>query len=257
VRDPEEGVAADGTIVTGVARARVPPVFEPVVAAAVDAVGAVEGASAYLYGSVATGRARVGASDVDLLTVGVERTVAQRLGRELSARFGDVCRGVELAPVGPGDLVGDSDEAYGNRVFLRHYAVHLTGPDAAAGLPAFPADARAARGFNGDIARHAGRWRIALDAGGDARRLGRRGARKTLLALAGIVSVHDGTWTTDRELAARRWGAVEPELDPGLRTLLEWSDGRAVPGASAVRAALDTSVAAVASTFAALVGLWD
>jgi hypothetical protein len=206
---------------------------------------------------VATGRARVGESDVDLMTVGLDPATARRLGAELSARFPDMCRGVELAPVGPGDLVGDSDEAYGNRVFLRHYTVHLTGPDVGAGLPAYPADARAARGFNGDIARHADRWRTALDAGEDARRLGRRAARKALLALAGIVSVHDATWTTDRELAARRWGAVEPALDAGLRTLLEWSDGRAVPGAPAVRAALHTTVAEVTSTFATLVGLWE
>ena len=249
-------MAADGTIRTGVARARVPAAFEPAVTAALDAVGAVAGASAYLYGSVATGRARLGESDVDLLTVGLDRAAAQRLGRELSARFPGVCRGVELAPVGPGDLLGNSDEAYGNRVFLRHYAVHLTGPDVAAVLPAYPADARAARGFNGDIARHADRWRVALDAGEDAWRLGRRVARKTLLALAGVVSVHDATWTTDRGLAARRWGAVEPALAPGLRTLLDWSDGRVRPEAPAVRAALDTSVAEVSSAFATLVGLW-
>jgi uncharacterized protein len=255
VRDPEEGVAADGTIVTGVARDRVAPVFEPVVTAVIDAVA---GVSAYLYGSVATGRARPGESDVDLLTVGLDRPAAQRLGRELSARFRDVCRSVELAPVGAEDLVGDSDEAYGNRVFLRHYAVHLTGPDVAAGLPAYPADARAARGFNGDVARHAERWRLALDAGDDARRLGRRAARKTLLAVAGIVSVHDRTWTTDRERAARRWGAVEAALDAGLRTLLDWSDGRTAPAeAPEVRAALDTTVAEVVGTFATLVGLWE
>lgn len=256
MRDPEEGVAADGTIVTGAGRARVPVTFEPVVAAVVDALGGVDGVSAYLYGSVATGRARVGESDVDLLTVGLDRPAARRLGRELSARFRDVCRGVEPAPVGPGDLVGDSDEAYGNRVFLRHYAVHLTGPDVAAGLPAYPADARAARGFNGDVARHAQRWRLALDAGDDARHLGRRAARKTLLAVAGIVSVHDGTWTTDRERAARRWGAVDPSLDAGLRTLLAWSEARTTPEPPEVRAALDTTVADVVATFTTRVGLW-
>jgi len=257
VRDPQEGVAADGTITTGVARSRVPAAFEPVVRAAVDAVGAVDGASAYLYGSVATGRARVGASDVDVLPVGVDRAAALRLGRELSARFREVCRGVELAPLAPGDLLGESDEAYGNRVFLRHYSVHLTGPDVAAGLPAYPADARAARGFNGDIARDLERWRAALDAGDDARRLGRRVARKTLLAVAGIVSVHDRTWTTDRELAARRWATVDPARAAGLATLLAWSDGSSVPAAAAVRTALDTTVAPVAATFAALVGLWE
>jgi hypothetical protein len=62
-------------------------------------------------------------------------------------------------------LAGDSDAAYGNRVFLRHYCVHLAGPDPAAALSAFPADARAARGFNGDLGWHRRRWRQTLDSG--------------------------------------------------------------------------------------------
>jgi hypothetical protein len=57
-------------------------------------------------------------------------------------------------------------------------------------------------------------------------------ARKTLLAVAGIVSVHDRTWTTDRELAARRWAAVDPARAAGLTTLLDWSDDRASAGAA-------------------------
>ncbi|MCM0638919.1 hypothetical protein [Cellulomonas wangsupingiae] len=40
-----------------------------------------------------------------------------------------------------------------------------------------------------------------------------RVARKTLLAVAGLVSVHDHTWTTDRSRAVRRWCEIEPALD--------------------------------------------
>lgn len=98
------------------------------------------------------------------------------------------------------DFVGESDEAYGNRVFLKHYCVRLAGPDIAAAWPACKADARAARGFNGDIARHAARWREAT-----SNRSARRIARKTLLALAGLVSVQEGIWTTDRRTAAEHW----------------------------------------------------
>jgi hypothetical protein len=38
---------------------------------------------------------------------------------------------------------------------------------------------------------HAARWRHALAAGDEPRRLGRQLARKTLLAVAGLVSIHD------------------------------------------------------------------
>ncbi|MDQ2874229.1 MAG: nucleotidyltransferase domain-containing protein [Actinomycetota bacterium] len=98
MRDPGEGVAADGTITTGVARSRVPQPFEPVLSTAVEAIAeAGRDASAYLYGSVATGQARPAQSDVDLLTVGLDPGLAAGLGRELSSHFGGLCRGVEIA----------------------------------------------------------------------------------------------------------------------------------------------------------------
>jgi hypothetical protein len=132
--------------------------------------------------------------------------------------------GVEIAAAEAEDLAGDSDAAYGFRVFLRHYCIHLAGPDPSAWLPAFPADTRAARGFNGDIARHCRRWRQELGSGTvPADLLGVRAARKTLLAVAGLVSVCDRTWTTDRARAARRWGEIEPGTAAPLRRLLSWA----------------------------------
>jgi uncharacterized protein len=258
VRDPGEGVAADGTITTGVDRSLVPERFEPALSAMIAAFteAASDGASVYLYGSVATGRARPAQSDIDLLTVGLAPGPATKLGRELSRQFGGLCRGVEIAAIAPGDLAGETDEAYGNRVFLRHYCIHLAGPDHAHGLPRFPADARAARGFNGDIARHAARWRDALAAGDEPRRMGRRLARKTLLAVAGLVSIHDATWTTDRALAADRWAEIDPELRAALQALTAWSDGQALPGRLEVQRMLDVSAPRINAAFAATIGLW-
>ncbi len=174
-----EGVAADGTILTGANRARVPLAFEPVLADAVAFAGE-RGASLYVYGSVANGTVRAGSSDVDLLSVDLPE--ASDVGRLLSARYAGLCRGVEIAAATTADLAGDTDAAYGGRVFLRHYCVHLAGPDPAAALPGFPADIRAARGFNGDIAWHRRQWRRALESGKAAPDLlGARAARKTLL----------------------------------------------------------------------------
>ena len=113
------------------------------------------------------------------------------------------CRGVEIAAAAAVDLAGDTDAAYGSRVFLRHYCVHLAGPDPSAGLPAFPAGARAARGFNGDIGQHVRRWRQELESRAVvADLLGTRTARKTLLAAAGLVSVRDRTWTIPRRMTS-------------------------------------------------------
>ncbi len=259
MRDPDEGLSESGMIVTGARRERVPPAFEPVVEAAGDHVrdrGRCRG-SLYLYGSVATGAAQVGVADVDLLTVGLARNDAEAIGLELSVAFTGVCRAVEVAVADPHDYVGDGDEEYGNRVFLRHYCVHLAGPDDRVSLPDFPGDARAARGFNGDLARHAQLWREALDRGDDAGALGRRIARKTLLAVAGLVSVHDHGWTTDRMLAARRWSEIQPATAAGLRALVRWVDRDEVPTEAKVRAALDGIVVVTTQSFADSIGLWD
>jgi Nucleotidyltransferase domain len=256
VADPDEGVAADGTIRTGAHRGRVPAAFEPVLTDAVAFAGK-SGASLYVYGSVATGTARPGSSDVDLLSIGLPD--AAILGRRLSARYADRCRGVEVAAATAADFAGGTDAAYGYRVFLRHYCVHLAGPDPSAALSAFPADARAARGFNGDLGEHLWRWRRGLESGTVAADLlGVRAARKTLLAVAGLVSVHDHTWTTDRARAVRRWSDLEPGLAAPLGQLHSWADGQRYPSREEVGRALadEGIVSAIVERFGRLIGLW-
>ena len=254
--DPHEGVAADGTIRTGARRGRVPAAFEPVLTDAVAFLGE-SGASLYVYGSVATGTVRPGSSDVDLLSIGLPE--AAILGQRLSARYADRCRGVEVAAATAADFAGDTDAAYGYRVFLRHYCVHLAGPDPSTALPAFPADARAARGFNGDLGQYLWRWRQGLESGTVAADLlGVRVARKALLAVAGLVSVHDHTWTTDRSRAVRRWSELEPGLAAQLGRLLSWAKAERRASREEVGRALgdDGIVAAIVERFGRLIGLW-
>jgi nucleotidyltransferase-like protein len=256
VADPDEGVAADGTIRTGASRDRVPAAFEPILTDAVDLLGE-SGASLYVYGSVANGTIRPGSSDVDLLTIGF--LDAAIVGQRLSAQYADRCRGVEIAAATAADLAGDSDAAYGLRAFLRHYCVHLAGPDPSSALPAYRADARAARGFNGDVGQHFRRWRERLESGTvSADLLGIRAARKTLLALAGLVSVHDHTWTTDRSRAVRRWSELEPGLAARLARLKSWSNGEQHASREEVGRALadDGIVCAIVERFGGLIGLW-
>lgn len=252
MRDPHEGVTPQGTIRTGASRDAIAPVWEPLLDAAVDAVP--EGVSLYVYGSVATGTAEVPRSDVDLLSIGLPTNDAARISADLSARFRELCREASIAPASSADLEGDSDESHGFRVFLRHYCVHLAGDDPAADLPASPADTRAARGFNGDIGRFAARWQAQLEGDTDVARLATRIARKTLLAVAGLVSVRDGTWSTDRGSCAARWEELEPDVP--VDTLISWLDS---PPAERdeVRRVLQGPVAAVVQAFEAEIGLWD
>lgn len=257
--DPLEGLTAGGMIATGARRDGVSSVFEPIIQDAIAQVGAMQGSpSLYLYGSVATGMARVGRSDVDLMTIGLDPESALRMGRDLSVTYTTLCRGVEVGPAQLSDYAGPSDEVYGNRVFLRHYCVHLAGPDVRSGLPDFPANATAARGFNGDIGQWIGRWRTEVIREPYTASLGRRIARKTLVAVAGLVSIHDSTWTTDKVAAARRWGAIRPELEAGLQELVGWSDGETTPPLqSRVRACLEGIVAEIVEDFRHRIGLWS
>lgn len=257
VADPGEGLDRDGLIRTGVGIDRIPERYRPVLDATVDVVRAsAPAASVYAYGSVATGAARSPGSDVDVLTIGLDDVAAAGIAAQLSAQFGGLCRAVEIAAASGSDLVGESDEAYGFRVFLHHYCVHLAGADFDAATTGFPGDRRAARGLNGDIGGHHARWRRA-DSSTDTAELGRRIARKTLLAVAGLVSIHDATWTTDRQRAARRWSDVHPSLRTGLGELLAWADGSATASSRTVEQSIDGTVATIVDQFATAIGLWD
>lgn len=101
------------------------------------------------------------------------------------------------------------------------------------------------------------RWRAALGRD-DPSDLSRRIARKSLLALAGLVSVHDGTWTTDRFAAAARWSEIEPALAPGLARLRTLCDsGGASADETAALLAAGGVIESIATRFAAEIGLWE
>ncbi|MEL6889973.1 MAG: hypothetical protein AAFP84_00130 [Actinomycetota bacterium] len=254
--DPREGLEPDGTIRTGASAERIADRYRALVASTIEAVlAAAPAASVYAYGSVTTGQAESPRSDVDVLTIGLDPSIAREIALDASTRFSHLCRGVEIAAGAPGDFVGDTSESYGAQVFLHHYCIHLTGPDLDRAVTGFAGDRRAARGFNGDIGRHAERWRRSLGEV-DPGDLGRRIARKTLLACAGLVSVHDGTWTTDRRRSARRWSEIHPGLRAGLTQLLELADGAARPSRAEVTANLDDVVDVIAQQFADEIGLW-
>ena len=79
-----------------------------------------------------------------------------------------------------------------------------------------------------------------------------------LLAAAGIVSIEDGTWTTDRGTAARRWCERRPEDAEACALLLQWvDDDREATGAEVESVlAFDGFVDRVTQRFADTIGLW-
>lgn len=257
MRDPLEGLDPAGHIVTGVARERVDPAFEPLLQELVERVAPTT--SLYLYGSVATGQAVARRSDLDVVALGLEPSRAQDLGRDLTRRWSHLVREVGVGAWSTQDLQA-GDAGHGNRVFLRHYCVWLSGPDPAADLPSYPGDQQAARGFNGDLPDRVVRWRSLAHGSTDAARLARlaRGmGRKTLFATAGLVSVHDHAWTTDRQTASQRWAELHPDLADDLALLLRWGDAEEAPTVDEVNRLLDGTLATIARQFTDTIGVWD
>lgn len=264
MKDPNEGLTPEGFIKTGVQRDRVAPLFEQVIEAALREVKEIEGdlqldaVSAFLYGSVSTGTAVPPISDLDLLTVGIPLDAAERAAHALSIRFRDLCRGVEIAAARKEDFLGEADEAYGGRVFLRHYCLHLYGSKVVNFGDSFPGDVRAARGFNGDIETHYKRWGNQI-VEMDPEQLGYRIARKSLLAVAGLVSIHDHIWTTDRKSSALRWVHLNPQWHPMMDKLIAWSEGTERPSLQEVTDVLspDGIVSAIVDDFRKNIGFWN
>jgi uncharacterized protein len=232
VRDPLEGVTDAGTIVTGADAARVPTAYTTLLREAVETLTRALGGAAhsiYLYGSVATGQARPPRSDLDLVVVLDRRLpdAVRRVADDLSARHRHLVRevgigSVDLETLGRQDLVGDAE-----RCFLKHYTVHLAGPDLRDAYPLCEPTARLAAGFNGDLHAVLDHVRPRLTQERDVQEraaLARKASRKILLAAATLLSVRDGGWSTDRGTAVELIGRHAPQFEAMAADALTWSE---------------------------------
>lgn len=231
-RDPEEGVGTDGQIVTGVEVANIVDPYDAVVESAVEAVVAQLGDALdglYIYGSVATGKARPPTSDVDLYAIVLRDagTAIRKISSDLSARYATIVREVGVSVVLLEDVLADTPEGWAERCFVRHYCVHLAGRNRKQGLSACQASPALARGFNGNVGDAVGRslHRLrsnGLDDGGTRHAIG-WSARKLLMSAATLLSARDGGWTTDRDAGARLLAVAAPQLSTSVGRVQQWA----------------------------------
>ncbi|MEW2570441.1 nucleotidyltransferase domain-containing protein [Streptomyces sp. NPDC047070] len=227
----KRGLDAQGYIEREGSLGLVPAVFRPVVASARDRVLDVFGArlhSAYLYGSIPRGTARVGRSDLDLLLVlreeptEADRADARTLDEALDKEFTQI-DGAGTLLAGRAQVLSDL-ERHDLGWFVACLCTPLLGEDLAEELPRYRPDTLLARETNGDLALLLPRWRERIaevtgvtGAGGPQeaalRPLVRYMSRHLVRTGFTLVMPRWNGWTSDLAEMAEVFAAYYPERD--------------------------------------------
>ncbi|KQW10122.1 nucleotidyltransferase domain-containing protein [Streptomyces sp. Root369] len=223
-----KGLDAQGYIEREGSLGRIPQPFRPVVAAARDRVLDLFGPrlhSAYLYGSIPRGTARVGRSDLDLLLAlrdeptDADREGVRELGEALDKEFPQI-DGVGTLLYSR-DLLLSELEQHDLGWFVACLCTPLLGDDLAEYLPRYRPDALLARETNGDLALLLPRWRERIEAADSDEtrtRLVRFMSRHLVRTAFTLVMPRWNGWTSDLTEMAEVFGAYYPERAERLRT---------------------------------------
>ncbi|WP_460068108.1 nucleotidyltransferase domain-containing protein [Streptomyces sp. YKOK-I1] len=225
---PPRGLDAQGHLVREGSLARVPGAFRPVVAAARDGILELYGArlhSAYLYGSIPRGTARVGRSDLDLLAVlhdeptEADRADARALLDALDRGFPQIDGGGVL--LSSRTRVLSDLERYDLGFFVACLCTPLLGEDLAEELPRYRPDSLLARETNGELALLLPRWRtrIAETAGTEEalRPHVRYMSRHLVRTAFTLVMPRWNGWTSDLHEMAEAFADYYPERADQVR----------------------------------------
>ncbi|ELP62433.1 nucleotidyltransferase domain-containing protein [Streptomyces turgidiscabies] len=228
---PRPGLDREGFILREGSLARVPPAFRPVVDAARDRVVDVFGTrlhSAYVYGSIPRGTARVGHSDLDLLLAlreeptETDRAAARALDSALDNEFGQI-DGSGTLLVSRAQVLSDL-ERHDLGWFVACLCTPLHGEDLARHLPRYRPDSLLARETNGDLAPCLPRWRRLIAEAtasgappGAVRARVRVISRRLVRTGFTLVMPRWEGWTSDLHEMAEAFAAYYPEWGPRMR----------------------------------------
>ncbi|MEU1181220.1 nucleotidyltransferase domain-containing protein [Streptomyces sp. NPDC005820] len=246
--DPQGYIAREGSL------ARVPHGFRPLVAASRDGILDLFGArlhSAYLYGSIPRGTARVGRSDLDLLAVlydepaEADRAAARALLEALDQGFPQIDGGGVL--LSSRTRVLSDLERYDLGFFVACLCTPLLGEDLAEYLPRYRPDSLLARETNGELALLLPRWRARIAETAETeealRPLVRSMSRHLVRTAFTLVMPRWNGWTSDLHEMADAFAIHYPERAEQVRT-------------AAVRGYEPTGDAAALASYVDDVGPW-
>lgn len=229
----QEGLDAEGYIETCCAFEKIPPIFRPVLDESVALLRLTFAArlhSIYLYGSVATGQARLGQSDIDLLVLfgdpisGPDQAAIQRVAESLSASYFSIVRDVGIGAVSIQEAFA-KESLPGLGCFLKHLCVCVAGEDIRPLLPKFRPSIEVASGFNRDYAAVMQATLAELAEANQthmAQSVMRRICRKTVRTGFSLVMPRLGCWTTSLERSADFFCRYYPEKRSSMALTLDW-----------------------------------
>ncbi|MFI6254927.1 hypothetical protein ACIBCL_02270 [Micromonospora zamorensis] len=215
------GLRVDGSIAREGALSQVPGAFADVVDAARDRIarrfsdGRLH--SAYVYGSIPRGTAKLGVSDLDLLLAlhaeptETDRLDAARIEQSLDKAF-DQIDGVGILLFSTRTLLSEL-ERHDLGFFVACLCTPLLGDDLAEELPRYRPTALLARETNGDLSSALPEWgRQAARATTDNQRRGlsRLVARRIVRTGFTLVMPRWGGWTSDLTESAEAFGTYYP-----------------------------------------------
>lgn len=188
--------------------------------------------SLYLYGSVATGRAKTGQSDLDVLLVLQEEPTEptnkqiRDIKTELSDAFVKQVREVGIARTYLAEIE-EGSESLGLHVFLKHLCLCLSGKDLRKDIGKFKPTKRVAAALNGDAPEVLERlWRKYEDAKSqnEKSRIRASIARKILRTGLCFAMAQKEVWATERNAMAQLFLSCYPEHRQHIDIALQATD---------------------------------
>lgn len=225
MNDPLEGLDRNGNIVTGVARLHISSPYDTLVAECVDALLVGLGHllhSIFVYGSVVTGQAVVGRSDLDLLVVVKQHGEAHEILAPVQART-PIVRSIGVGVVTLNDLLAPTEEGRIERCFLHHYCVCVWGEDLRSQTSPCEPTPALARGFAGGLLQKlpavlSSDWTSVTDPAAYGRYL--------LMAAAMAMSVKADDWSTDRATGAALIAQDDAQAGQDAAAVWSWADSQ-------------------------------
>lgn len=147
-----------GNIINTTAPEKIDQAFQPLLMRLIEALKQAFGEtlhSAYLYGSIAEGRARPGDSDADCLVVLLPEAVPYEarlaeIARAVHAEFSTMVCKVDLPAITLPELMSP-EQLMGCGAYLKILGLPICGEDLRSALPAFRPSLALANGWNGDL----------------------------------------------------------------------------------------------------------